>query len=295
MTVETATYISQLSPTQPLHTDGLNQADSHLRLIKSTLQATFPAITGPVTATHTALNGVTTTNSDVALLKTNRVRNDIAQVIAGPLTVSGYTDTTSVRKLGAELVPTGIIAMWAGIVANIPAGWHLCDGTGGTPNLVDRFIVGAGSSPVPGQTGGQNIQTLTSSAVGPHSHGGSVAAVGSHSHAGGTAGYALQVSDIPSHSHTVNDPGHGHIVGTGGASVVAGPNPITLGGPGITSSGVTTSNVSIAATGGGAAHAHGIVLDGAHAHSIAADGSHSHTLSIDVRPSYFAVCYIMKL
>jgi hypothetical protein len=45
MPVETATYVSQLDPSLPAHTDGLNQADSHARLIKSALQATFPNFT----------------------------------------------------------------------------------------------------------------------------------------------------------------------------------------------------------------------------------------------------------
>jgi hypothetical protein len=56
MAIEIATYISDLSPANPTHTDGLNAADSHLRLIKATIQATFPNITGPVTGTQAALN-----------------------------------------------------------------------------------------------------------------------------------------------------------------------------------------------------------------------------------------------
>lgn len=35
----------------------------------------------------------------------------------------------------------GMILMWSGTIATIPAGWHLCDGTYGTPNLKDRFVV----------------------------------------------------------------------------------------------------------------------------------------------------------
>jgi len=45
--------------------------------------------------------------------------------------------------------------MWAGLVANIPAGWNLCDGNNGTPNLTDRFIKGG----VPGSTGGAATHT----------------------------------------------------------------------------------------------------------------------------------------
>jgi energy-converting hydrogenase Eha subunit B len=56
MALESATYINQLVPANPVHTDPLSQGDSHLRLIKSTLQATFPAVTGPVTPSQADLN-----------------------------------------------------------------------------------------------------------------------------------------------------------------------------------------------------------------------------------------------
>jgi microcystin-dependent protein len=56
MALETATYINGLVQTNPLGSDPLADADGHLRLIKSTLKATFPNITGPVTAAQGALN-----------------------------------------------------------------------------------------------------------------------------------------------------------------------------------------------------------------------------------------------
>lgn len=57
MPLETGTYISDLVSTNPASTDATSQGDDHLRLIKAALLATFPSITGAVTATHTALNG----------------------------------------------------------------------------------------------------------------------------------------------------------------------------------------------------------------------------------------------
>lgn len=51
-------------------------------------------------------------------------------------------------------IPPGCILMWSGTIASIPAGWALCDGTLGTPNLLDRFIVGAGLSYPASTTGG---------------------------------------------------------------------------------------------------------------------------------------------
>jgi hypothetical protein len=47
---------------------------------------------------------------------------------------------------------TGMILIWSGTVATIPDGWHLCDGTEGTPDLRNKFIVGAGDSYDPGES-----------------------------------------------------------------------------------------------------------------------------------------------
>lgn len=65
MALETATYISGLVATNPLSSDPKSQGDDHLRLIKSTILATFPNITGAVTATHTELNYVTGVTSGI--------------------------------------------------------------------------------------------------------------------------------------------------------------------------------------------------------------------------------------
>ena len=52
------------------------------------------------------------------------------------------------------LTPRGIICAWSGALVDIPAGWLVCDGTLGTPDLQERFIVGAGLTYNPGDTGG---------------------------------------------------------------------------------------------------------------------------------------------
>ena len=62
---------------------------------------------------------------------------------------------------GANRIPAGLIAMWSGSVANVPSGWALCDGSNGTPDLRDRFIVGAGGSYNVGSTGGSSIYSLS--------------------------------------------------------------------------------------------------------------------------------------
>jgi len=70
----------------------------------------------------------------------------------------------------AESIPSGVITMWGGSIANIPDGWTLCDGTDGTPDLQDRFIVGAGASYNVNDTGGTNSVQLTLNQIPSHSH-----------------------------------------------------------------------------------------------------------------------------
>jgi hypothetical protein len=71
MALETGTYIDDLVATNPAATDALSAADDHIRLIKSTIKATFPNITGPVTGTQLELNlidGVTATTAELNIL-----------------------------------------------------------------------------------------------------------------------------------------------------------------------------------------------------------------------------------
>lgn len=60
---------------------------------------------------------------------------------------------------------TGIIVMWSGSESNIPTGWHLCDGTNGTPDLRGRFILGSNSTHLSGSTGGSATYS-----IGKHYH-----------------------------------------------------------------------------------------------------------------------------
>jgi hypothetical protein len=72
-------------------------------------------------------------------------------------------------------VPSGGIIMWSGTIATIPTGWVLCNGSNGTPDLRNRFIVAADAD-----SGGVAKSTVT--------------------------GSALQTSDgvMPAHTHSVN-------------------------------------------------------------------------------------------
>ena len=63
-------------------------------------------------------------------------------------TATAGTNTTQIATCAFVLtnsVPTGFIGMWSGSIATIPSGWYLCNGSNGTPDLRDKFIVGASS------------------------------------------------------------------------------------------------------------------------------------------------------
>jgi len=62
-----------------------------------------------------------------------------------------------------------MIIQWPLAILAIPAGWTLCDGTLGTPNLINFFIVGAGDTYAVGSSGGGNIHRHTS-AFDTHGH-----------------------------------------------------------------------------------------------------------------------------
>lgn len=83
---------------------------------------------------------------------------------------SYYASKAYVEQLLSQQLPRGIIAMWSGSIASIPDGWALCDGQNGTPDLRDRFVVGAGREYAVGDTGGQKEVTLTIDQIPPHSH-----------------------------------------------------------------------------------------------------------------------------
>lgn len=101
--------------------------------------------------------------------------------IAGNATVGGTLGVTGVIT-GPGTIPIGGIIMWNGSV--VPSGWQLCDGSNGTPNLLNRFILGGNSYSTSAWR-----ESITGSAT---SSGGNKDAI------------------VVSHTHTLTDPGHSH-------------------------------------------------------------------------------------
>lgn len=160
---------------------------------------------------------------------------------------------------GTAIIVTNMIVMWHGLSSAIPAGWALCNGTSGTPDLRDQFIVGGG---------------------------GSLAVTGSFAHvsdptSAGTPvinSITLSAGNFPAHAHSID-------VYTGNGVQTIGPTPQSPGafyfqggsGPGVKQTFLTAVN-----SGGGSSFTP----------TATALPTHTHTIE---SPPYTAVFFIMKL
>jgi len=75
-----------------------------------------------------------------------------------------------INQINTQIAPNGMITLWNGSIGSIPAYWRLCNGANGTPDLRDRFVVGAGNTYGVGNTGGQQSVTLLLSQIPSHQH-----------------------------------------------------------------------------------------------------------------------------
>jgi hypothetical protein len=117
MALETGTYISDLTITNPVSTDGIGQADDHLRLIKKTIKNSFTSITGAVTATQAELNvldGITSTTAELNKLDgvtwDLTALNGLTSTVAEINKLDGFTGTVADLNYAADLNATGVTA-----------------------------------------------------------------------------------------------------------------------------------------------------------------------------------------
>ena len=158
------------------------------------------------------------------------------------LTAGSYAGDGSALT-GIELFVTGMIILWYGNTGNIPSGFVLCDGNNNTPDLRDRFVIGAGNNFSAGNTGGNNSITL-------------------------------QETNLPSHQHFVVSNSLGGQNRTN--SNVSANNQVAKG----TGAGNLFESYNLASTGSGA--------------SAGRSSSVGSGTPFDNKPSYHALCYIMK-
>ena len=187
-----------------------------------------------------------------------------------------------------SFVPIGGIIMWSGTVAEAEAltNWRICDGSNGTPDLRDKFVLGVGSS--------ANAST---------------AAKGE---AGGSNTITLSEGQMPAHNHNITDNGHNHGDGTLAAANQSITGEITKISEGFNAAGTATGVFSKTNNGNNSitesastSPVSGFTMDASHGHDVTGSTSNNTTGitaqvqgngdNIDIRSSYFALCYIMRV
>ena len=267
-TANTRLGIGTGSPTKTLHVAGT---------AKVTGAAEFD---GAVTVTG-ALNATTSLATDVALTGTNALLLQSAN--NNTTTLGNGTDGQFLKTRGTSAapewtslggtIPVGGIIIWSGASNAIPSGWALCDGTGTTPDLRNRFVVGAGSTySVGGEGGSANAITVA------HTH--STNTTGSHGHGAST-------NSTGNHTHNYTDDDH-----QGNATSLANwgvSRSSSMGGGG--SSGGGTQHGWITSSNGAHSHTVSVNSGGNHSHTVNSTGSSGTNANL---PPYFALCYIMR-
>lgn len=170
MGLEVGSTIASLVASNPLPGDLVSLGDDHIRLLKTVLKNTFPGVGGsglasPIDATEDELNAL--------------------------VGVTGL--------IANAIVPVGGIILWTG--GTLPDSWKLCDGTSGTPDLRDKFIIGSSSTHILGSTGGSADAINVA-----HTH------------------------TVPDHTHTLTDPGHQHTITVDGTNENGNTDPFGTGG-----------------------------------------------------------------
>lgn len=81
-----------------------------------------------------------------------------------------FVDIDANTRINISSVVPGMIMLWSGHPDNIPYGWALCNGANGTPDLTDKFVIGAGGEYSTGDIGGEESVALKVDQIPAHSH-----------------------------------------------------------------------------------------------------------------------------
>jgi len=152
---------------------------------------TYQAGSSTPLATYTDINATTANANPIVLNSSGRLDNEIwltygynykfVLKTAAAVTLGTYDNIYGIvgtQTAVGTTIPTGVITLWYGSIGSVPTGWYLCDGTNGTPDLRNKFIVGAGSTYSVSATGGStdaivvtHTHTATSTVTDPgHTH-----------------------------------------------------------------------------------------------------------------------------
>jgi hypothetical protein len=185
-------------------------------------------------ATYTDINGTIANSNPIVLDSSGRLPNEVwltygfnykfVVKTSAAVTLGTYDNIYGIIGVAntstGTTIPTGMISLWYGSIGSVPLGWYLCDGTNGTPDLRDRFVVGAGSTYSVAATGGA-----------------ADAIVVSHNHT------ATSVVTDPTHSHAFTGSVYVSQGTTGGGSAQASTGLNTS----AASTGITVATTNVAA------------------------------------------------
>lgn len=222
----------------------------------------------------------------------NKLNDNADKIDAGVQTLDSRVDALETQmasvltRLGVVegWFPPGVVVGWHGLLADCPAGWKVCDGVDGRPDMRDKFLVGTGPSHGHQSTGGAASRTVQSTLNGQHAH------------AGQTKDTVLSVGQMPSHSHAAwtDEQGyHTHGVDAGNSVDSPGAGGALSG----VSGGYRLRGISLAA---GGQHAHNVGVGnqgggGAHNHGLWDDGNHQHDITVATEPPWYAVYFMIRV
>ena len=161
---------TQVTGTLPIANGGTGSTSTTFCSLTTNVTGTLPVANGGTGATTLTANNVLLGNGTSAV------------AFVAPSTAKNTLTSNGTTWISESPFTTGMIMLWSGSVASVPSGWALCNGSGGTPDLRNRFVVGAGSTYAVNATGGSADATLVS-----HNH-----------------------TATSSSSSSVSDPGHQH-------------------------------------------------------------------------------------
>ena len=196
-----------------------------------TANLSYNNLTGVFTYTPPDLSGYSTFSGSYNDLtdKPNipQSLNDLLDVVISGTPADGavikYNSSNSRWELGSDTgtgssgggsLPIGSIIMWSGDTSSIPTGWQLCDGTNGTPDLRNRFVIGAGDTYPVGNTGGNadSVVVEHSHTINDHNH--TFSGSGSDNVDISVSGTTGNQSQSHNHSFTTNTTGNHRHDGT---------------------------------------------------------------------------------
>jgi len=207
---------------------------------------TYQAGSSTLLSTYTTVNGTIANTNPIVLDASGRTPNEIWMLAgysykfiiktAAAVTLQTLDNLYPILQnapVSSPALPTGAIILWSGSLGSIPSGYVICDGTNSTPDLRDRFVIGAGSTYAVGATGGSADSIVVS-----HTH-------------------TATVTD-PQHQHLTLDQTAGVTqnvaVGSGGPAFTAAYGSIQNSNymTGKASTGISVSNASTGTSGTGA-------------------------------------------